>query len=397
MTASEPTGQVRVDAAALARVAQVLAAAARGDLEPRLLHLDDLGALAPIAGLVNELLDTTDGFLREARASLGPVAQGQFHRQVVARGFPGAFRAAAHELNAATAQMAQNAARLAQGRRSQLELGERFEHTVITVSRQVSDAARSLAEASERLGQSADVSRQATARGEGQVRSADAATRTLSDRTADITHEVQQVHGAVAAASGELDRVREQVGRTEATAIEMVTAAQGITGVVEAMRRVAAQTRLLAINASVEAARAGPAGKGFSVVASEVKKLAVDTADASEDIARRTRLIQGSSERVVEDTRAIETTMQVALGRVREIAESAGAEARAATGIGESLAAVVEGSRALREVMAQVSDGTSHAHVSAQRLLAASGSLQSLGAALDREVTSFLAALQRGG
>ena len=66
---------------------------------------------------------------------------------------------------------------------------------------------------------------------------------------------------------------------------------------------IAEQTNLLALNATIEAARAGEAGKGFAVVASEVKDLAQETAKATEDIARRVEAIQADTAGAVERDR----------------------------------------------------------------------------------------------
>jgi len=73
------------------------------------------------------------------------------------------------------------------------------------------------------------------------------------------------------------------------------TSSQEIGDVVKAITSIAEQTNLLALNATIEAARAGEAGKGFAVVASEVKDLAQETARATEDIARRVEAIQADT------------------------------------------------------------------------------------------------------
>lgn len=90
----------------------------------------------------------------------------------------------------------------------------------------------------------------------------------------DISAEIR----AIAAREEAEKRMRQQESDRRAV-VEHVLGE--VSGIVDAIDGIARQTNLLALNASIEAARAGHAGRGFSVVASEVKKLAVDTQAAT--------------------------------------------------------------------------------------------------------------------
>ncbi|WP_433304151.1 methyl-accepting chemotaxis protein [Actinoplanes sp. CA-030573] len=95
---------------------------------------------------------------------------------------------------------------------------------------------------------------------------------------------------------------------TSATMNQLGDSSGEIGNVIKTITAIAEQTNLLALNATIEAARAGEAGKGFAVVASEVKDLAQETARATEDISRRVQAIQADTTGAV---KAIEQISEV--------------------------------------------------------------------------------------
>ena len=101
---------------------------------------------------------------------------------------------------------------------------------------------------------------------------------------------------------------------TSATVAKLGESSGQIGEVVKTITAIAQQTNLLALNATIEAARAGEAGRGFAIVANEVKELAKETAAATTDIVARIDVIQGDSRAAID---AITRIMSI-MGRISE-------------------------------------------------------------------------------
>jgi methyl-accepting chemotaxis protein len=105
-------------------------------------------------------------------------------------------------------------------------------------------------------------------------------------------------------------KARQVVEKTDERVQQLAHVATQISQVISLIQEIASQTHLLALNATIEAARAGDLGKGFSVVALEVKNLANETTKATEDISKQVNNIQKATEETVESIGQIKQVME---------------------------------------------------------------------------------------
>jgi len=127
----------------------------------------------------------------------------------------------------------------------------------------------------------------------------------LAAATDQVSQAAEQVDGAMASVRDKLDAAVSRAGEAALMLDGLAVATGEIRGIADSIAEIARQTNLLALNAAIEAARAGEAGRGFGVVAHEVKTLAVEVSDAvghiRERVDRLTRAAQGSTG-IVNDT-----------------------------------------------------------------------------------------------
>ncbi len=145
-----------------------------------------------------------------------------------------------------------------------------------------------------------------------------------------------------------VDTATEKVGHLGDAAKEISNVTQVITDIAE-------QTNLLALNATIEAARAGEAGKGFAVVASEIKSLASQTADATQSIREKIEGIQNSTDETVHEVGKISVVIAEVDNIVNEIAHAIEDQSDTATEVAKNIEQASIGISEVNENVAQSS------------------------------------------
>ena len=282
----------------IAEISNVLDRAAKGDLERRVILLDDAGEIRTLAKDTNRILDVTDAFVREARATLGCVRDGRNHRRIVETGMVGTYGQASRTMNEAVSAI--------EGRlRGFGRVMREFEETIGGVTGSLGQAVHGLSLSADQMRHSADDTEHRTTTIGAAAEETSVTVATVAAATEELTAAVEDI-----AQQAERARVVSEHAHDQATdsrqAISDLTHAVGdIVGVLDLIRQVAEQTKLLALNATIEAARAGEAGRGFGVVAIEVKALADQTATATEAIADRIRAVESRADRCMESISGI--------------------------------------------------------------------------------------------
>lgn len=279
---------------------------------------------------------------------------------------------------------------LGERQRTLTHLARSFETAVGGIAGGVAAAAEHLRATADALTHSAEstnvqsmAAATASKEADSNVQAVALATEHLAQAIGEISTQVHRSNQIAGRAAGEADR-------TQAAVSSLTEATDRIGGIIDLISNIAGQTNMLALNATIEAARAGEAGRGFAIVAQEVKGLAHATSKATSEIGAQVAGIQAATQ----DVASFITSVARSTQQVREIAiaaASAVAEQDATTQ--EITRRVQEASRGTHEVTSNivgVTEAAGNASAAAKELLKSATDLTHQSEILTTQMEDFL-------
>ena len=184
---------------------------------------------------------------------------------------------------------------------------------------------------------------------------------------------------------GVMNEVNQKAGNLKQEMNTLDTHSKGITTIMQVISDIADQTNLLALNAAIEAARAGEAGRGFSVVADEIRKLAENTMQATKEVGSSIEAIQNSSHK---STSATEDTL-VSIQQATELCSEAEEALTHILEMSKETAGQVEGIAAAAEQQSAASEEVTQAIDAVNRIAAQTSESMSMVAGSVAELASL--------
>jgi methyl-accepting chemotaxis protein len=227
---------------------------------------------------------------------------------------------------------------------------ERIEQIVLRVAqnaRALGDAATGLAEIAHETATQSAMQRDQAMHITASMGEISTAVHQISETTQSAARDARRAeenaHSGGKTIQSTVSTIQQLLVANQATATkiaELGEASDAIGTIIGVIDDIANQTSLLALNASIESARAGEHGRGFAVVAAEVRRLAERTSRATREIDQTVRAIQAGTAEVVEAMRSSMVHVESGVGSARSA--------------GEALASIIQGSEAVQKMVTQI-------------------------------------------
>jgi methyl-accepting chemotaxis protein len=202
----------------------------------------------------------------------------------------------------------------------------------------------------------------------------------------ELSYGVREISKIARQSAGVAEEAVAEANRTNQTVAKLSESSSEVSSIIETINSIAAQTRLLSLNATIEAARAGSAGRGFAIVASEVKMLADKTATATDEVGSKISAIQTDTGSVIA---AIERISEI-ISQISELqtttADSIEEQTLTTSEISSSISEAAQGGSEISHGIAMVAAAADQTSVGATTVEDAARRLTSMAEELNPEI-----------